>query len=206
MIPTSFTATIPGTSSSLLSSEGRPVTREYFLRFIQVNPELRTELTAEGEMIIMAPAYSSSGHQNADLSYQLVRWAKRDGNGQAYDSSAGFNLPNGSIRSPDTSWVLKSRLLELTKQQRSGFLPLCPDFVVELRSKTDTVQMLGLKMTEYLGNGARLGFLIDPFKRTVHIYRPQQHVIFLENPIEVSASPELPGFVLDLRPIFDPEF
>jgi len=202
----SFTAELPYESGPILLSKEGPVTRDYFLRFIAANPNLRTELTAEGEMVVMAPAHSRSGNQNSQLAYQLGRWAIENGQGQAYDSSAGFDLPDGSNRAPDASWVLKSRLAALTKEEREDFLPLCPDFVAELRSKSDSVSFLRGKMTEYMANGARLGWLIDPLNRTVHIYRPQQPVELLENPLEVSANPELPGFVLDLTRLFNPEF
>ena len=199
-----FTAELP-TDKALCLSNGVPVTRDYFLRFIATNPELRTELTAEGEMIVMAPAYSLSGSQNWELASQLWVWAKKNGQGRGFDSSAGFNLPNGATRSPDASWVLKSRLTQLPVNDRRGFLPLCPDFVVELRSKSDVVRTLRGKMAEYMANGARLGWLIDPFERSVHIYRPQKPVEFLDDPTEVAGDPELSGFVLDLRPIFDDE-
>jgi len=202
----SFTAELPQTSGPILLSKEGPVTRDYFLKFIAANPDLRTELTAEGEMIVMAPAHSRSGDQNSELSYQLRRWAIQDQTGTAYDSSAGFDLPDGSNRAPDASWVLHSRLAELTEEEREDFLPLCPDFVAELRSKSDSVRFFRAKMTEYMANGARLGWLIDPLNRTVHIYRPLQPVELLENPLEVSADPELPGFVLDLTPIFNPKF
>ena len=201
-----LTAEVSEKTGAISLKNEKPVSRDYFLQFIAANPELRTELTAEGEMIVMPPAYSLSGHQNADLVTQLSYWAKKDGSGQSFDSSAGFDLPNRANRSPDASWVLKSRIAELTKAQRSEFLPLCPDFVAELRSKSDSVPKLRAKMAEYMGNGARLGWLIDPFKRTVHIYRPHQPVQLLEDPVEVFGDPELPGFILDLTSIFHPDF
>ena len=199
-------AEISETEGPLRLSTARPPTRAYFLKFIAANPDLRTELTAEIEMIVMAPAHSRSGHQNAALTAQLFVWALQDGYGQAYDSSTGYDLPDGSNRSPDASWVTKSRLALLSDEERDDFLPLCPDFVIELRPKSDSVRMLRNKMTEYISNGARLGWLIDPFNRSVHIYRPHTPVQFLEEPAMLSGDPELPGFVLNLQPIFNPEF
>ncbi len=199
----SFTAELDEAEGPLLLSRERRVSRDSFLRFIKANPDLRTELSAEGEMIVMPPASSVSGEQNSELGYQLRLWAKSDGTGRAYDSSAGFNLPNGATRSPDASWVANSRIAMLSPESRSGFLPLCPDFVIELRSKSDSLRMLRSKMTEYIANGALLGWLIDPLKRTVHVYRPNCPVEPMENPEEASAEPELPGFVLDVKSVFD---
>ncbi len=206
----SFTAELDEADGPLLLSRERRVSRDSFLRFIQANPDLRTELTAEGEMIVMAPVHSRSGHQNAQIAIQLGMWALQDGQGQAYDSSTGFDLPDGSNRSPDASWVAKSRLAMLTEEEREGFLPLCPDFVVELRSKTDSLRMLKNmlknKMHEYIVNGASLGWLIDPIDRTVHVYRARRSIEVLKDPVEISGEPELPGFMLDLHLIFNPEF
>lgn len=182
-----------------------PVSREEFRDVVAANPDLRIERTAEGELIIMAPAHSETGDQNAELTMQLRQWAKKNGQGKAYDSSAGFDLPNGANRSPDASWILKSRLKALSKEERKDFFPICPDFVVELRSKTDRLSALQDKMREYLDNGARLGWLIDPVRRRVYVYRRDQSVECLEEPGVVSGDPELPGFTLDLDPIWNPE-
>ena len=198
----SFTAKLPETSGPLLETR---VTLDYFMRFIAANPDLRTELTAEGEMIVLPPAFSDTGEQNSEIAVQLGMWARRDKRGKAYDSSTGFTLPNGAIRSPDASWILISRLASLTGKDRSGFKRICPDFVVELRSTSDRLPTVRAKLEEYLANGAKLGWLIDPKIRTVHIYRPLQRVQVLEDAVEVAADPELPGFVLDLKPIFNPE-
>lgn len=119
----------------------------------------------------MPPAHSRTGYQNAELSRQLAEWTIRDGRGVAFDSSAGFDLPNGANRSPDCSWVLKSRIQSLTEDQRADYLPLCPDFVIELRSKSDRLATLQDKMIEFIENGARLAWLVDPLTRSVHVYR-----------------------------------
>ena len=121
-----------------------------------------------------------------------------------FDSSTGFKLPNGADRSPDAAWIPRSRLATLTAQQKEKFLLLCPDFVIELLSPTDALAVTQAKMTEYTENGSQLGWLIDPEKRQVHVYRPHQAVVILENVMEIAADPELPGFVLDLREIWEP--
>ncbi|MBI3245853.1 MAG: Uma2 family endonuclease [Deltaproteobacteria bacterium] len=174
-----------------------------FFEFCQLNRDWRIERTAEGELIIMPPTGWATGTSNARLNAALVSWADQDGIGVAGDSSTGFTLPNGATRSPDAAWVRKSRLATLTKDQKNKFLPLCPDFVIELRSPSDTLETLQDKMHEYLDNGAQLGFLIDPIERRVYIYRPGIAVICLDNPVTVSGNLELPGFVLDLAKIWD---
>ncbi|MGH2543269.1 MAG: Uma2 family endonuclease, partial [Ardenticatenaceae bacterium] len=120
------------------------------------------------------------------------------------DSSAGFILPNGAMRSPDASWVRRTRLAALSEEQRQRFLPLCPDFVIELRSPTDALSTLQQKMQEYIANGAQLGWLIDPQRRQVHIYQPEQEALTLDHPASLSGDPILPGFVLDLKLIWEP--
>lgn len=186
-------------------STRRRVTRSQYRAFCAANPDLRAELTAGGELIVMAPAHSKSGLLNARLAIQLGVWAMQDGTGESFDSSTGFDLPDGSNRSPDASWVLKSRLEALTAEQREEYFPLCPDFVAELRSKSDRLRTLQARMEEYLANGAQLGWLIDPFERRVSIYRPGQPVLVLDEPATVSGDPVLPGFVLDLGPIWHPD-
>lgn len=127
---------------------------------------------------------------------------ERDGTGVAFDSGGGFILSNGAMRSPDASWLRRERLAELTAEQKQRFLPLCPDFVIELRSPSDPLTPLEAKMREYLENGARLGWLLDPGEKEVHVYQPEEDVQILENPRKVSGDPVLQGFVLDLRPIW----
>ena len=180
------------------------ITDDEFFAFCQLNRDLRFERTAEGDIIVMAPTGGETGNRNADITAQLVTWTKRDGTGAAFDSSTGFKLPNGADRSPDGSWVRKSRLAALTHEQKLKFLPLSPDFVIELLSPTDALAVTQAKMAEYIENGAQLGWLIDPEVRQIHVYRPRQGVVILEDVVEIMADPELPGFVLDLREIWEP--
>ncbi len=166
------------------------------------NPDLRFELTAEGELIIMPPTGSMSGWRNINLSGQLLNWTKIDGTGICFDSSAMFTLPNGAKRSPDTCWIDLEKWNKLTEDEQEGIAPLCPDFVAELRSRTDAVSMLQDKMIEYIENGAQLGWLIDPKNKQVHIYRPNQVIEVLENPESVRGETVLKGFVLNLAEIW----
>jgi Uma2 family endonuclease len=169
-----------------------------FFALCQLNRDLRFERTSEGDVIIMPPTGAATGVRNADITAQLRNWAKQDGTGATFDSSTGFKLPNGADRSPDSSWIPRSRLARVTAEHKEKFLPLCPDFVVELLSPSDSLTVVQAKMAEYIENGSALGWLIDPERRQIHVYRPRQAVIVLENVLEIAADPELPGFVLDL--------
>src|SRR6202050_408003 len=153
-------------------SADAPLSDEEFFVFCMENSRLRIERGASGEMTIMPPAGFETGYRNNDLSRQLGNWAISDGRGIALDSSTEYLLPNGAARSPDASWVLKSRLESLTKQEKKRFVHLCPDFVVELRSPSDRLPALKAKMEEWIENGAQLGWLIDADLRTVCAYRP----------------------------------
>lgn len=175
---------------------------EQFFEFCRLNDELRIERSAEGEVSIMPPAGWQTAEKNAEIAYQLRRWAIADGTGQTADSSAGYILPDGAIRSPDASWLRNDRLDSIPGDARSRFLPLCPDFVIELRSPTDRLGMLQAKMTEYRANGARLGWLIDPASRQVLVYRPGAEVERLDEPAAVSGDPVLPGFRLRMGEIW----
>lgn len=190
------------TQTMVLDVESVGLTDEQFERLCRDNRELRLELTAEGKLIIMLPAGSETGRRNNELSYQLTAWAKRDGTGLVFDSSTGFTLPNGAKRAPDASWIRRERWEALTEDEREGFAPLCPDFVAELRSKDDSLAELKEKMEEYLDNGARLGWLIDPKSKSVYVWRPGQPVEYLKKAHSVSGDPELPGFALDLQEIW----
>ena len=181
-----------------------PMTQDQFFDFCQQNRKLRFERTAEGELIIMPPSGGGTGKRNLSIGAQLYNWAERDGTGESYDSSTGFILPNGANRSPDASWILKTRLSSLSPEQREKFIPLCPNFLMELMSPSDSLPKAQEKMEEYIANGCWLGWLIDPKKKQVHVYRPGQAVQVLENPPTVSGGPELPGFVLDLEPVWRP--
>ena len=183
------------------------MSEEQFFEFCRINDEWRIERTAEGDLEMMPPTGGGTGSRTAILVHLLTAWALGARTGIAFDSSTGFVLPNGATRSPDASWVRRERLTELSAEQKERFPRLlCPDFVVELRSPSDRLESLQEKMREYLENGARLGWLLDPEKRKVHIYEPGKQVLILENPDEVSGDPILPGFVLDLRPVWAPGF
>ena len=178
------------------------MTDEQFYEFCQANRELRIERSATGEVIIMPPAFSDTGNRNSKITAQLEVWADQGGTGEVFDSSAGFTLPNGATRSPDASWIKSDRWNALTDEQKASFAPICPDFVIELRSSSDTLSGLQAKMQEYIENGAILGFLIDRKNRTVHVYRPNCVAEILENPETVNGDPELPGFVLRMARIW----
>ncbi len=182
------------------------MTEEQFLAFCEINHEARIERSAEGELEIMPPAGMYSSNRNIKVSARLEVWTVRDGTGIAFDSSGGFTLPNGAVRGPDAAWIPKSRLAELTTEDKRGFGHICPDFVIELRSQSDSLAALKAKMDEYMENGARLGWLIDPQNRRVYIYRPNSEVEILENPETVSADPELEGFALELADIWGQPF
>ena len=172
------------------------VTPEQFERLCQEYSELRLELTSTGELIVMPGAGSKTGMRNADLTYQLKAWTTSDGSGVCFDSSTIFALPNNARRSPDASWARRERWDKLSERQQEGFAPISPDFVVELRSPSDRLATLRDKMLEYIANGASLGWLIDPFKRRVYVYRPDEELVVLEKPEIVSGDPLLPGFEL----------
>lgn len=177
------------------------LTDEQFFELCQKNRDYRFERTASGEVLIMPPAGSDTGKRNADLTFQLQAWSRQNNLGVAFDSSAGFKLPNNAERSPDASWVKRERWEALTPEQQQIFAPLCPDFVVELRSKSDSLKVLQKKMQEYINNGARLGWLIDRKNQRVEIYRQGQDVESLQAPTTLSGEDVLPGFVLDLKDI-----
>jgi Uma2 family endonuclease len=171
--------------------------------FCQLNRDLRIERDAEGALILMAPVGAASSARNMEVCRQLANWAQQDGTGIAFDSSVGYILPNGAMRSPDASWVRKDRWDALRADEREKFLPLCPDFVVELRSPSDRLASLQRRLRELIRNGAQLGWLIDPRRRSVHVYRPGQAVRTRRVPERPgrTADPPLNGFVLDLRSI-----
>ena len=150
----------------------------------------------------MSPSGSATGDRNSEINMQLRIWAKQDGSGLVFDSSAGFKLPNGAIRAPDASWVARSRWEQIPREQRERFAPICPDFVLELRSPSDALDVVQDKLTEYLASGARLGWLLDPGPRHVYVYRPGAPVERLEGRESVSGDPVLPGFTLNLREIW----
>ncbi|MGB3637011.1 MAG: Uma2 family endonuclease [Rivularia sp. (in: cyanobacteria)] len=177
-------------------------TDEEFEQIVNFNKELRLELTAEGELIIMSPTGGETGNRNFEIYIDLGIWNRKNNLGKAFDSSTGFKLRNGATRSPDASWILLERWEELTPQQRKKYLPLCPDFAVELVSESDDVEDTRKKMREYIENGLRLGWLINPKDKQVEIYRAGKEVEVLQSPTSLSGEDVLSGFTLDLQMIF----
>ena len=178
------------------------VSRAEFAAIAAANRDLRLERTADGKLIVNPPTGGESSRRNLSISAQLWIWVKANPTlGVAFDSSGGFELPSGDTRAPDASWVRSNKWNALTPQQQKGFVPLCPDFVVELRSETDNLSVLQEKMREYLANGARLGWLIDPQNQRVEIYRDRGDVEVLQQPGQLSGEDVLPGFTLSLRDI-----
>ena len=203
-------------SAPVAGSDGLPIklrfepaiemTDEQFAIFCELNKEVRIERTAEGAIELMPPTYSDTGAKELDVGADLKMWARSDGTGIAFGSSAGFTLPNGAMRSPDASWISSERLDALTPEEKGGFARVCPDFVIELRSRSDRLSVLQAKMEEYMANGAQLGWLLDPLERQAHVYRPGAQAEILDNPDSLSADPELPGFTLDLTRIWEPAY
>lgn len=183
----------------------RPIinlTDDEFYEFCQHNSDLRIERTATGALVVMPPTGGESGHRNADLTTDVNLWNRQTELGVVFDSSTVFKLPNGANRSPDVAWITNERWNALSVEQQKKFPPIAPDFVIELRSETDTLKDLQEKMREYMGNGVRLGWLIDPQIRQVSIYRPDQPAETLQSPTTLSGEAVLPKFVLDLSRIF----
>ena len=182
------------------------MTDDQLFEFCQIHQDLRIERTADAELIIMPAAGGETGNRNAILTASLTVWALQDDTGEVFDSSTGFYLPNGAMRSPDGSWVNRSKLTQLTAEQKEKFLPICPEFVVELMSPSDNLATVCDKMQEYIDNGAQLGWLLDPRGQTAHIYRPNQPVEILDSPSQLYGDPVLPGFVLNLERIWNTRF
>jgi Uma2 family endonuclease len=180
----------------------RMTEREFFDFCRQQEDDVRLELTSQGDLLIMSPTGGKTGMRNSKLTARLAVWAEREGTGYSFDSSTGFKLSSGAMRIPDFAWVRKERWDALTEEQQETFAPLCPDFVVELRSRTDSLKSLRHKMEEYASDGARLGWLIDPRERKVYVYRPQAVVEVLDDPQTVSGEPVLRGLALDLKEIW----
>jgi Uma2 family endonuclease len=175
---------------------------EQFFAICQNNRQYRLERNAQGDLIIMPPTGSETGNRNAKLTQQLGNWTDSDRRGINFDSSTGFKLPNGADRSPDAAWMTLEKWEAIPPTQRIRFAPVCPDFVVKLRSPTDSLKPLQEKMTEYLANGASLGWLIDRKNRQVYIYRPQHSLECLENPAFVEGEGAIAGFRLDMAKIW----
>ena len=182
----------------------QPMSDHEFAAFCAEHPDLNFEMTEEGELIVMAPTHSDTGHRNLEVARELGNWAKADGRGYAFDSSSGFVLPNGARRSPDVSWVSKSRMNALVQTKRRSFWHLCPDFVIEVKSDSDRLKPVQRKMREYIAQGAGLGWLIDADSRFVEVYRGNGEVERFDRIDLIEGEGDLAGFKLDLREIWDP--
>ncbi len=178
------------------------MTEEEYWNFCQANQDLRIERTSMGEIIIMPPTGAETGYRNGDLNVQLGAWAKKDGRGRAFDSNTEFVLPGGAAFAPDASWVATNRLAAFSKEQKRKFLPLCPDFVVELMSPGDRLPGVQSKMKEWMANGALLGWLIDPDNRTVYVYRPGVDAEALVDIRSLNGESPIAGFELQLEDIW----
>ncbi len=178
------------------------LTDEQFFRLCHNNNDLRFERNSKGDITIMAPAGSEASARNSDVNADLVFWNRRTKLGIVFDSSGGFKLPNGSDRSPDASWIVKERWEALTMEERSRFAPICPDFVMELMSSSDSLKTLQTKMQEYMDNGSRLGWLINRRDREVEVYRIGQPKEILKSPQSLSGEDVLPDFMLDTTAIW----
>jgi Uma2 family endonuclease len=195
---------LPEEFDEIVITPSEPISEEEYWEFCLAHKEdLRIEMTKEGQMIIMMPVGSEGSHRNFNLTAAFGAWAQTDQTGLGFASSGGFRLPSKAKRSPDASWVKRERWEVLSPIERKKFAPLCPDFVVELRSETDRLNKLQAKMEEYIENGAQLGWLIDPIEKKIHVYRPGAPVEILDNPAEVSGEPLLPGFTLKLAGIIE---
>jgi Uma2 family endonuclease len=185
-----------------LSAFTTPMSEAAFYEFCRTNPHLRIERNATGTITVMSPAFADTGNRNGRIFGQLFVWAEADDSGEAFDSSAGFTLPNGATRSPDAAWILADRWNALTPEQQASFAPIAPDFIIELRSSSDTLKSLQEKLEEYIANGVRLGLLVDRKQRTVHLYRSNQAPMILADPAIVSCEPEMPELTLKMAKIW----
>lgn len=183
----------------------RPLLRldeEQFFQLVAQNPDQPLEQNAQGEVIIMSPTGSAGSRRNNKISQQLANWNDQDHRGEVFDSNSLFRFPKGAALSPDASWVEKSRWDELTEEEQESIAPVCPNFVIELRSKTDRLKTLQDKLAEYLDNGVELGWIVDPLLEQVHVYEAGKPVQLLDHPTTVSGTGCVEGFVLDLKGIF----
>ncbi|MCT7956046.1 Uma2 family endonuclease [Laspinema palackyanum] len=197
------TLAVPEISPLVLQmSPAIEMTDEQFFNFCQQNRGYRIERTSQGEIIIMPPTGSETGNRNFDLIIQLGIWTRQNKTGIGFDSSTGFTLPNGSIKSSDAAWIKLEKWNRLTPEQQQKFAPICPDFVVELRSPSDNLKRLQDKLQDYIEQGTLLGWLIDRQHQQVYIYRPDQPVDCLTQPTTLSEESVLPGFILDLSTIW----
>jgi len=180
----------------------RPMTDEELMRFCAANEMVRVERDANGELILMSPSGSGTGHKNSDLIYQLTGWARETNSGVTFDSNAGFTLPDGSMRSPDAAWIAWPRWNALSKEEQDGFAPICPEFVIELRSPSDGLAELQAKMRLWVSNGAMVAWLVDPLRKTVEIYRAGREAEVLVGGSAVVGEGVVAGFVLELERVW----
>ncbi|MBF2056237.1 MAG: Uma2 family endonuclease [Cyanobacterium sp. T60_A2020_053] len=174
------------------------LTKENFYQLCLNNPDLNLETNPQGELIITSPVGAESGKKEANLIFKVSIWNEQKKLGEVFSSSTIFSLPNGGNRSPDVAWVSSEKWEKLTEKEKEGFAPICPDFVIELRSKTDRLKVLQAKMQEYLEAGLRLGWLINPQDKTVEIYRPNQPVEVAKMPINLSGENILPQLNIEI--------
>ncbi len=176
----------------------RPMTDEELMRFCAANEMVRVERDANGELILMSPSGTGTGRTNSELNLQLALWARETNSGPTFDSNAGFTLPDGSMRSPDAAWIAWPRWNALTKEEQEGFAPICPEFVIELRSPSDSLPELQAKMRLWVANGAEVAWLVDPSRKAVEVYRPGREAEVLEGGSAVEGDGPVAGFVLEL--------
>jgi Uma2 family endonuclease len=181
-----------------------PMTDEEFAELCAEHPDLFFEMTAEGELVVMPATHSLTGARNLEVGRQLGNWAIEDSRGIGTDSSTGFVLPNGARRSPDAAWTAEARILQLSKKSQEGFRHLAPDFVIEIKSDTDRLPVVREKMREWIANGSRLGWLINPDDRSVEIYRPDREPEVRTGVESIDGEGPVEGFTLDLRRVWDP--
>lgn len=174
---------------------------EQFYQLCQINENWRLEQTAKGELLIMPPVGAISGNRESEFNADVVIWNRQTKLGKVFSSSTIFTLPKGGKRSPDVAWIANERWESLTLEEQEKFSRICPDFVIELRSRTDSLSLLQEKMQEYLNSGLRLGWLINPQNQQVEIYRQNQPIEIVKLPATLSGENVLPGFILEL-PLF----
>ncbi len=180
----------------------KPLSDDELMRFCADNDDLRVEREETGEIYVMTPAGMNTGRKNSYIIQALAAWTDKDGRGYAFDSNTGWTLPDGSMRSPDAAWVLASRCNALSEADQNRFAPLCPEFIIELRSQTDRLPELQAKMQKWIANGAELAWLIDPLEKTVTIYRPNESAEHHHDPTSVQGTGPIRGFELILDRIW----
>ena len=191
--------------SDVLTLDVTPLkmTDEAFYEFCQRNQDFRFEMNVEGELVVLPPTFLETSRKNNEINFQLTAWSKNDKTGVVFESDGMFTLPNGAKRSPDAFWITKERYFALSEKEREEkFARIVPDFVIELRSKSDSLKKIQNKMREYIENGVRLGWLIDPYEKRVYIYRGNGEIEILENASKILGEDVLPGFELDLTEIW----